>query len=129
MDYEFTGYEAAELVKLDILVNKVAVDALSFICHETKARTRGLHIIRRLREEIPRRQFDVPLQAAVGNTIIARETIKAYRKDVTAKLYGGDVSRKMKVLKKQKEGKRRMKTVGSVEIPQEAFMAVLETGD
>ncbi len=126
MDYEFTGFEASDLVKIDILVNKVAVDALSLIVHRSTAEARGRRLIIKLRRAIPRHQFEIPLQVAIGGKIIARETIKGFRKDVTQKLYGGDVTRKMKLLKKQKEGKKRMKSVGSVQIPQEAFMTILE---
>jgi GTP-binding protein LepA len=129
MDYEFTDFEASDLVKIDILVNKVAVDALSLIVHRSTAESRGRKLIIKLRRAIPRHQFEIPLQVTIGGKIIARETIKGYRKDVTAKLYGGDVTRKMKLLKKQKEGKRRMKSVGSVQIPQEAFMTILENSD
>ena len=129
MNYEFTGFEAGDLVKIDILVNRTPVEALSLIVHRSNAEARGRKLIIKLRRAIPRQQFEIPLQVAIGGKIIARETIKAYRKDVTAKLYGGDVTRKMKVLKKQKEGKKRMKSVGSVEIPQEAFMSVLDTSD
>jgi GTP-binding protein LepA len=127
MDYELLGFEDSDLVKLDVLVNKVAVDALSLIVHRSTAEARGRRLITRLRKAIPRHQFEIPLQAAIGAKIIARETVKAYRKDVTAKLYGGDVTRKMKVLKKQKEGKKRMKSIGSVNIPQEAFMSILDS--
>ncbi|MDD5327978.1 MAG: translation elongation factor 4 [Phycisphaerae bacterium] len=129
MDYEFLGFETSDLVKLDVLVNKVAVDALSVIVHRSTAESRGRRLITRLRKAIPRHQFEIPLQAAIGGKIVARETVKAYRKDVTAKLYGGDVTRKMKVLKKQKEGKKRMKNIGSVNIPQEAFMSILDSSE
>jgi GTP-binding protein LepA len=129
MNYEFTGFEAGDLVKIDILVNHTPVEALSLIVHRSNAEARGRKLIIKLRRAIPRQQFEIPLQVAIGGKIIARETIKAYRKDVTAKLYGGDITRKMKVLKKQKEGKKRMKSVGSVEIPQEAFMSILDTSD
>ncbi|MHC5061313.1 MAG: translation elongation factor 4 [Planctomycetota bacterium] len=129
MDYEFTGFEASELVKIDILVNKIAVDALSLIVHRSKAEVRGRKLIIKLRRAIPRHQFEIPLQVAIGGKIIARETIKGYRKDVTQKLYGGDVTRKMKLLKKQKEGKKRMKSIGSVQIPQEAFMSILDNSE
>jgi GTP-binding protein LepA len=129
MDYELTGFAADDLVKLDILVHGQKVEALSFIVHRTKAEVRGRAVLKRLRKEIPRHQFEVPLQAAVGSRVIARETIKAYRKDIIEGMSGGDVTRKQKLLNKQKKGKKRMKMVGNVEIPQKAFMAVLEGGE
>lgn len=128
-DYELKGYERSELVKLDILVNHEEVDALSFIVHEATAYERGRRMCEKLKDEIPRHLFEIPIQAAIGGKIIARETIKAMRKDVLAKCYGGDISRKHKLLEKQKEGKKRMRQIGNVEIPQKAFMSVLKLDD
>src|ERR1043165_1150639 len=129
MDYEFCGYQESDLVRVDILVHNNPCDALAFICHKSNSEYRGRQIIKALKEEIPKHLFEVALQAAIGTRVIARETIKSVGKNVTAKCYGGDVSRKRKLLEKEKEGKKRMKRVGSVDIPQEAFMPILEQGD
>jgi GTP-binding protein LepA len=129
LDYEFVEYRESELVKLDILINKEKVDAFSIILHKSNAETRGRKICQKLKDSIPRQMFAIPIQASIGKRIVARETVKALRKDVISKCYGGDISRKKKLLEKQKEGKKRMQKVGKVDIPQEAFLNVLKYDD
>jgi GTP-binding protein LepA len=129
MDYEMAGYRASNLVKLEVLVNKQPVDALAMIVHKDDAYHRGQKLVTVLRKKIPRQMFEVPIQAATGKRVISRATVQAMRKDVLAKCYGGDITRKRKLLEKQKKGKKRMKMIGTVEVPQEAFMAVLQLND
>jgi GTP-binding protein LepA len=126
LDYNFTRFQVADMVRLDILINGERVDALALITHEANAQRRGRDLVDKLRELIPRQMFDIAIQATIGNHIVARSTVKQLRKNVTAKCYGGDISRKKKLLQKQKDGKKRMKQVGNVELPQDAFLAILK---
>jgi GTP-binding protein LepA len=125
LDYDFLRFEPSDITKIDILLNGEKVDALNFMVHKSKADFKAREIVKSLREVIPRQMYDVAIQGAIGSKILARETVKAYRKDVTAKLYGGDVTRKKKLLEKQKKGKKKMRQIGKVEVPQEAFLSVL----